>query len=166
MSTKRTVTVPEAVAHLLRLKAPAARIERLRRHEQLQKKADELAVWLGELGGHANATLLLAIQNAEDEALRADVVPKVKRDDARQAGTRKKRRSHMPQLDSWLDEQDLNQSNDALWKSLPREDETDGDFYRDEDKVVEKLRSGKEHDATSEGFDKRVTAARKRRKPH
>lgn len=91
--------------------------------------------------------------------------PKAERDDARQAGTRKKRRSRMPQLDAWLDEQDLNQSNDALWQSLPREDETDGDFYRDGDKVVEKLRSGKEHDATSEGFDKRVTAARKRRNP-
>lgn len=91
--------------------------------------------------------------------------PKAERDDARQAGTRKKRRSHMPQLDAWLDKQDLNQSNDALWQSLPREDETDGDVYRDDDKVVEKLRSGKEHDATSEGFNKRVTAARKRRSP-
>ncbi|HKR77527.1 MAG TPA: hypothetical protein VJR95_12775 [Rhodanobacter sp.] len=165
-------TLLDSVSRVLKSHSPAARIERLRKHKSLQERADELDQWLNELGGHANAVLLLAIQTAEEEALRVDVGPKVERDYARQVGTRQKRGNKMPKLDAWLDKQDLTLTCDKLWALLPDDSESDADIYRDGEQVCENhshISSRSEHTVTHhskrDGFDKRVTAARKRRKP-
>lgn len=173
MSTKRTVTVAEAAAHLLRFRTPVARIERLRRHEQLRERADELAVWLSELGGTANGALIAAIQSGEEEALRADVAPMIKRDSARQVGVRKERGSRTPKLDAWLDLQDLEMKNVDLWASLP--EDSGRSVYRDDDKAYEDGRlyakdgmgkkRGEQRPITYKDFAGRVAAARKRRNP-
>lgn len=162
-------TLLDVVSQALRSHSPAARIARLRRHEPLQTKADELAAWLNEVGGQVNAALLLAIETAEGEALRADVAPKVKRDDARQEGMKKLRGSKMPKLDEWLDKQDLKLTSDKLWALLP--DDSMTDVYRDGEEVFENsARSSSRgertitHHSKRDGFDKRVTEARNRRK--
>ncbi|WP_449428817.1 hypothetical protein [Rhodanobacter umsongensis] len=174
MSARRTSnqapSLLDAVSLALKSHSPAARIERLREHERFQEKADELTVWLDELGGSANATLIAAIESAENEARNADVAPKIERDNARQVGTRQKRGNKMPKLDAWLDKQDLTLTNDKLWALLP--DDSEADVYRDGEQVCENhshTSSRSEHTVTHhskrDGFDKRVTAARKRRKP-
>lgn len=168
-TSNQTPSLLGAVSLALKSHSPAVRIERLREHERLQEKADELAVWLDELGGKANAVLLLAIETAEGEALRANVAPKVERDDARQAGMKEPRGSKMPKLDEWLDGQDLKLSNDKLWTLLP--DDSEADVYRDGEKVCEnssQISSRGErtitHHSKRGGFDKRVTEARNRQK--
>jgi hypothetical protein len=184
MSTKRTVTVAEAVGHLLKLRAPAARIERLREHEaQLSKdkklarwrdaawkpKADELARWYEESGQPAPAALIAAITEAE----KAVAAPYVKRDDERQEGVRKRRGSRTPKLDAWLDAQDLSMKKDELWEKLP--EDSLKPVYRDDDcayeagRVYPRERDGKERGEqrpiTRKDFDARVTEAKKRQKP-
>ncbi|HEX7338879.1 MAG TPA: hypothetical protein VF271_02990 [Rhodanobacteraceae bacterium] len=93
--------------------------------------------------------------------------PVIARDARRQEGTRNKRGSRMPELDAWLDERlgcNLPVRNDVLWEMLPdeRDDFQRAGVYRDGEKVVE-YRDDAEHVITRAGFNKRVTAARKRR---
>lgn len=93
--------------------------------------------------------------------------PLVERDTKRQTGTRKPRGSKMPVLDAWLDERLANNpdiSNKELWRAVPstRDDFERMGIYRDGSKFIE-YRDDSEREITAAGFDKRVTAARKRR---
>lgn len=91
-----------------------------------------------------------------------DVRPLIDAELSRREGAAKKRGSRSPKLDAWLDGQDLTLSNDVLWDALERLHEDD-DLYRDADKLIEENARGKMHEMGRAGFDKRVTAARKRR---
>jgi hypothetical protein len=94
----------------------------------------------------------------EQEGLMAKAV----RDTKRQAGTGKARGSRRPALDTWLDDQlasEPNANDKLLWRRLP----LDGaGLWLDIDRVCEGD-VGNEG-LTFEGFKKRATAARKRRK--
>src|SRR5699024_6344021 len=91
-------------------------------------------------------------------ALQQLASPIIDRDTLRQAGAQRPRGSKTPLLDKWLDEQDLSIPNKALfWQVLPT-DNFEG-AYRDGNKVCES-----NHEMRIEGFNKRVTEARKRKK--
>jgi hypothetical protein len=163
----------DAVASILKSNAPAARIERLRRHDEMRAAADMLTEGLQAATTDAGRmVVLIDISNAEQHALRLDVAPRVLRDAARQKGAKKDRRGQMPLLDAWLDEQDLDITDDKLHQMLPTSSEIDEDaddaLYRDTDEsVTEKRREGPNRTITRTikrpAFDKRVTKARKRR---
>lgn len=92
--------------------------------------------------------------------------PLVQRDAKRQAGTRKPRKSRMPALDSWLDDEldkDPTVTPCILWKSLPTDYDSLGTLYLEDDKVREIGDYGREHAITRKGFDKRVRKAKKRK---
>jgi hypothetical protein len=59
----------KAARSLIASQSPATRINRLRRHQQLESTADELAEWLRHSKGSAAPQLLVAIANAEYKAL-------------------------------------------------------------------------------------------------
>jgi hypothetical protein len=162
------------IAKLLKSNAPAARIDRLRRHDSMRTTADLLTESLQAATTDAGRmVVLIDISNAEQRALHLDVAPRVIRDAERQKGAKKDRRGRMPLLEAWLDEQDLNITDDKLHQKLPTSSEIDDDedeaLYRDTDEsVTEKHLDGPNRTITRtikrSAFDKRVTKARKRRK--
>jgi hypothetical protein len=86
-------------------------------------------------------------------ALKVGAMPIVER-----ASRKGPRRGRMPKLDQWLDEKlvaNARASNSALWKALP----TRGDLYRKDGLVIENGRG-----LGLDGFNQRVTDARKRAK--
>jgi hypothetical protein len=83
----------------------------------------------------------------------------VARDEARQRGTRKKRKSRWPELDEWIAANwtpDLTAA--SLWDKLPDSFEADS-FYRDGDEIIE-LDSGRT--LTFSGFRKRLASVKGR----
>lgn len=124
-----------------------------RRALKLLKQGERLSAMEA---GQAAWNLVLGVFNA------LEVQPELLRDRRRQAGTRKTRASRMPKLDAWLLAQDLSATNDQLFAALMTSD-GDDDLYRDGDEVVEVNSEGREHTITREGFDKRVTQARKQK---
>jgi hypothetical protein len=142
----------------------ADRIRRLRRHKELAKIADDLEARIPQAQGEISADpFWVELSRAEMLAVAYSAAPHIERDKKRQAGTRKARGSRMPKLDKWFDAADLSLKNDDLFAALP-DGGSDSDLYRDGDTIVEVDRTGSEHDITRAGFDKRATAARKRRK--
>lgn len=83
MSTKRGRTPPnfDAIARSLKSKSPKARIEKLRRHKELELTADLLAEADRTATTSAGRMVLLNdISGAEQEALKLDAMPHVERD--------------------------------------------------------------------------------------
>jgi hypothetical protein len=110
----------DTIAELLKSKAPAARIERLRRHDELRAATDMLA------GSHeaaktdaARMLVQIHIEDAEKRAQQLDVIGRLVRDKARQDGTKKERR---PEINVWIAEQlrlDPEVKSPALWTRAP-----------------------------------------------
>lgn len=102
------------------------------------------------------------------------LIPVVVRDNARQEGPRKPRGSRRLLLDQWLSDKLSGRpglSNNELWDQLPQHDFGDG-LYLDGDEIIELSGYGYEDGNARprkplkrEGFDKRVTAARKNLSP-
>lgn len=153
---------PERVLRLLKQSTPAARIERLRRHESLRTQADGLAARLDS--GNADGPTLALLGAVEQTALYLDARDRLIRDGRRQAGTQKGG-SRMPQLDAWLDARLAEQDGATvkeLWGLLP-DDAHGGDLYLDGDRVYEyPEHGGREKDTGWSGFCRRVTEAKKR----
>lgn len=88
MNAKRIRTPPnfDAIVRSLKSKAPEARIEQLRRHEELQLTADLLAEGYREAATDSGRmAVLTGISGAEQEALKLDASPHVERDKKSQA---------------------------------------------------------------------------------
>jgi hypothetical protein len=176
--------ITAALREIAEIYSLSGRVARLRRHPRLQSEADKLEArfdlmdlggmgWrllsaealsnrLIEISNTAGMRLLARLASAEAVAVYLDASPKVIRDRSRQDGTHRLRGSRMPELDSWLDGADVTRTNAELFASLPSSDD-DSDLYRDGDTVVEVQPTGNQRAVTRAGFDKRVTAARKRR---
>lgn len=159
------------VAHILQANAPKARIEQLRRHEVMRVVANELAARYKEGGEKADMRLLNDLAAAEWRALYLDVAPQRTIETRRRRELKRPRHSKMPKLDEWLDKQDLKLTNDKLWALLPNDSESEADVYRDGEQVCENrshISSRSEQTITHHcgrgGFNRRVTAAIKRKK--
>jgi hypothetical protein len=123
------------------------------------------AIEAGDAEGAAHAAMGMIRQAIHAELLEGPI-PQLRRDAARQAGTRKPRGSRKPLLDAWLDkrlEANPAASSEALWNALKGADQ-DGDLYVDGESLIEVNEVGREAVIKRAGFDARLTAARKRRK--
>jgi hypothetical protein len=108
----------EAVDAIFQAVSPRGRIERLKRHAEIQDLADALLADF-EAAGTMTAEIERRLLKAEQSALYLDAAPRVTRDNARQAGTRKGRR---PEIDDWIDRQlsaDPRGKTPDLWKRAP-----------------------------------------------
>lgn len=109
-----------ALAEMMDASSPARRIAALRRHGGLIEFADELAMRLsGPKKQDADMRLLHDIAQAEHRALYLDAAPSVRRDMARQAGTRTPRR---PEITRWIAAQlqrDPHAKSPDLWRRAP-----------------------------------------------
>lgn len=130
-----------AMKSILLWNTPQARIERLKRHEEICEIASALEARLVE--GNADLHLLADISAAELKALYLDAAPKVIRDNKRQAGTRKER---SPKITAWISKRLKNNpdiKSPELWEIAPQ-------FITD--------------DISTDRFRKRVTGVRKKLK--
>lgn len=108
----------EAVVSILTRASPPGRIDRLRRHSALTDTADAIQADFDRCG-NLTPEIERELLKAERNALYLDAAPRVTRDNARQAGTRKSRR---PEIDNWIDRQlraDPQAKSPALWERAP-----------------------------------------------
>lgn len=168
--------IHEAVLKALKLKLPAARIERLRRHEELRDIADVLAVELEaattDLGKRG---VLHSITEAEGTARELDDAPYVEKQKALLEKRRQPRSGHRLSLDAWLDDlPDVELEYEQLLQLIPESgaDEVDDcGIYREIVGVVwlihdvdrPKAKPVQYDPKTDSGFKKAVRRARKRR---
>lgn len=127
-----------SAAALLSGLSPSSRIDALRKHPELVALADHLGSRLQGPRKSADMHLLHDIAQAEHKALYLAAAPQVIRDQARQNGTKKKRR---PEVQAWIKERSkLALTTRELWDMAPDWITDQIGFHR---------------------FQKRVTAARK-----
>jgi hypothetical protein len=147
----------EQIRNLLKANTPQAHIDRLRVYEELKPLADHLQSLLANCNG--DPLLLAQIAQEELKALYINAAPHVIRSKKLLAASKKSRGSRMPLLDKWLDGRDLTKTAKELFRLLP----SDGDLYRDGEKIIEFNPKGKEKAIGFPSFQRRIQMAKDRK---
>ena len=157
----------EALRKMERAKTQRARLLRVAEIPKLRHEAErllrlfpEFRIYTAEPGfEYEHATIEWQITELEKRAIRWELAEQTWRDNNRQAGTRKKRRSRWPDLDAYIRAElcaDPGATALELFDRMPGSFDGE-DFYVDGDRII----GSNDRELQFGGFEKRVSKIRK-----